>query len=107
MSDRRATGRSSSPSEVIAALRELIEALDHRVPRAERSGEIQIGQDAARLRSEAVTRIEALQQAGLNRPTHDQELVDAIMSDDGNPTPPATRGAHPSCCATMHGGTAR
>ena len=39
------------------------------------------------LRKEAVTRIEALQRGGLNRPTHDQELADAIMADDGNPTP--------------------
>ena len=39
------------------------------------------------LRNEAVTRIEALQRAGLDRPAHDQELVDAIMTDDGNPTP--------------------
>ena len=38
------------------------------------------------LRSEAVTRIGALERAGLNRPTHDQELIDAIMTDDGNPT---------------------
>jgi len=39
------------------------------------------------LRNEAVTRIEALQRGGLNRPAHDQELVDAILTDDGNPTP--------------------
>ena len=44
-----------------------------------------IGKDAAMLRSEAVTRIEALQHAGLNRPTHEQELLDAIMTDDGTP----------------------
>ena len=39
------------------------------------------------LRNEAVTRIEALQRAALSHPTHDQALVDAIMTDDGNPTP--------------------
>ena len=39
------------------------------------------------LRNEAVTRIEALQRAGMNRLTHDQDLADAIMTDDGNPTP--------------------
>jgi hypothetical protein len=53
MSDRR-TPEESSPSEVMAARRALIEAL-HR--------------------------------AALNRPSHDPELVDAIMTDDGNPTP--------------------
>ena len=86
MSDRRITG-SSSPAEVIAALRELIEALDRRLPRADSSWEIRIGNEAAMLRKEAVTRIEALQHAALNRPAHDQGLVDAIMTDDGNPTP--------------------
>ena len=86
MSDRRITG-GSPPSEVIAALRELIEALDRRVPQVERSGELRIGKDAAMLRSQAVTRIEALQRAALNRPAHDQALVDAILTDDGNPTP--------------------
>jgi hypothetical protein len=86
MSDRRIT-ESSSPSEVIAALRELIEALDCRVPHADRSGEIRIGKDAAMLRNEAVTRIAALQHTGLNHPAHDRELVDAIMTDDGSPTP--------------------
>jgi len=86
MCERRMT-HESSPSEVLAALRELVEALDRRVPQAERSGETRISKDAAMLRSEAVTRIEALQHAGLKRPPHDQELVDAIMTDDGNPTP--------------------
>ena len=86
MSDRLITC-NSSPSEVIAALSELIDALDRRVPQAERSGEIRIGKEAAMLRNEAVTRIEALQRAGLSHPSHDQTLVDAIMSDDGNPTP--------------------
>ena len=77
----------SSPSEVLAALHELIEALDRRAPQADRSGEIRISKDAAVLRSEAVTRIEALKHADLERPAHDQERVDAIMTDDGNPTP--------------------
>ena len=55
---------SPPASQVIAALRELIEALDRRIPHADRSGEIQIGKDAAALRSQAVARIEALQRAG-------------------------------------------
>ena len=62
----------SSAAEVLAALRELVEALDRRVPHLERSGEIQIAKDAALLRKEAVTRIAALEHAGPNRPTHDQ-----------------------------------
>ena len=86
MNDRPING-SSSPSEVIAALSELIEALDHRVPQAERSGEIRIRKDAAMLRHEAVARIDALRRAELNHRHHDQALVDAVMTDDGNPTP--------------------
>ena len=75
----------SSPSEILAALHELVEALDRRVPHLERSGEIQIAKDAEMLRKEAVTRIAALQRTGLDRTTPDQELVEAIMTDDGNP----------------------
>jgi hypothetical protein len=82
--DRRSAAEAA---EVLTALRELVEALDRRVPHLERSGEIQISKDAALLRNEAVTRIATLQRAGLNRTTHDQELVDAIMTDDGSPTP--------------------
>lgn len=87
-SSARRLAHESSSAELLAALRELVEALDRRVPHLERSGEIQIAKDAALLRHEAVTRIAALEQhAGPNRPTHDQGLVDAIMADDGNPTP--------------------
>lgn len=42
---------------VIADLRELVEALDRRVPRLERAGEIQIAHDAAKLKEEAIRRI--------------------------------------------------
>lgn len=45
----------------IRALRELIAALDRRVPQAQRSGEIAIARDAAALRAQAVKRIEALE----------------------------------------------
>ena len=86
MNDRPITGKSSS-SEVIAALSELIDALDQRLPQAERSGEIRIRNDAAMLRHEAVARIDALRRADLNHRSHDQALVDAVMADDGNPTP--------------------
>jgi len=53
-----------SPSTaVIATLRELIEALDRRVPHVERAGEAQISKDAAALREAAVKRIEELTHA--------------------------------------------
>ena len=44
-------------------LRELIEALDRRVPQIERSGEIAIAQDAATLRAKALERLVHLEAA--------------------------------------------
>ena len=73
-------------SSVLAALRELISALDSRVPHLERTGEIRIAKDAQILPSEAVARIEALQRAGSDDDTpYNPELVEAIMTDDGGP----------------------
>ena len=72
----------ASTARIIAALGELIDALDRRAPHIERAGEIQIAREAARLRSEAVDRINALRSAGSE---HDANLVNAIMSDDGGP----------------------
>ena len=51
-------------AQLIATLRELIEALDRRVPHVERAGEAQIARDAAALREVAVKRIEELTRAG-------------------------------------------
>lgn len=47
--------------ELIGDLRELIAALDRRVPRLERQGETAIARDAARLRDEAIARITQLE----------------------------------------------
>jgi hypothetical protein len=76
MSDQPPT--RGSTARVIAALGELIDALDRRVPHIERAGEIQIARDAARLKSEAVARINELRSA-----VSDSNLANAIMSDDG------------------------
>jgi hypothetical protein len=46
----------------IRHLRELIAALDRRVPHVERSGEAAIARDAAALRDKALKRIAALEQ---------------------------------------------
>jgi hypothetical protein len=46
--------------ELLQELRELIEALDRRVPRVERAGESAIARDAAVLRSTAVKRLHEL-----------------------------------------------
>ena len=49
--------------QVIEDLRELIIALDRRVPRLERTGEIAIARDAAALKVEALARIAELEAA--------------------------------------------
>jgi hypothetical protein len=53
--------RDDTPTEQIRHLRELIDALDRRLPRIERVGEIEIAQDAAILRDKALKRITELQ----------------------------------------------
>ena len=50
-------------SELIVELRQLIDALDRRVPRLERSGEADIARDAAALRAEALARIAVLEKS--------------------------------------------
>ncbi len=59
-----AAKRDETPTEQIRHLRELIDALDRRVPRIERSGEIQIARDAAELREKALRRIASLESRG-------------------------------------------
>jgi hypothetical protein len=48
------------PGDVARRLRELIAALDRRVPRLERAGEASIAEDAASLRARAVKRLEEI-----------------------------------------------
>ena len=47
-------------NDLIGRLRELIEALDSRVPHFEREGEVGIAQDAAALKQKALERIAEL-----------------------------------------------
>ena len=84
MTERRLSG-ASAPSRILSALRELIRALDRRVPHPERSGELRIAGDAQMLRRDALARIEELQRAGSDGNLYDQDLVEAIMTDDGGP----------------------
>jgi hypothetical protein len=74
-------------SSTVAALRELIDALDRRVPHVERLGEARIAREAAALKNEALARIEELK-----RP-RDAALANAVMTDDGGP---ATKDEAPS-----------
>jgi hypothetical protein len=57
-------------SELLAALEEIVEALDRRIPHVERASELDIATDAKRLRAAAVERIAVLrrQVADANRP---------------------------------------
>lgn len=52
--------QDDTPTEQVQLLRELIEALDRRVPQIERTGEIQIARDAAELKEKALKRIAEL-----------------------------------------------
>ena len=85
MGDPRQAG-APGRDHVIAALGELIEALDRRVPHIERAGEVRIAQEAATLRKEAVTRIEELTSAASDLQAREAALSDAVMNDDGGPT---------------------
>jgi len=65
VADVRASSRSApvaiASADVLRELRELIAALDRRVPQVQRAGEIAIARDAAALRKRAVKRIEELE----------------------------------------------
>jgi hypothetical protein len=77
---RRAVERERT---VAVALRELIEALDRRVPHVERLGEVRIAREAAVLRKEAAARLEELGTSESDLQRRDDEISDAVLSDDG------------------------
>ena len=77
--------RIESTTSRVSALRELISALDRRVAHAERPGEIGIARDAHNLRGAAVARIDSLTRDDLDDRLVNQELAEAIMTDDGGP----------------------
>jgi hypothetical protein len=74
-----------SRDRVIAALIELIDALDRRVPHVERAGEIAIAREAAALKKGALARIDELKRAGSTQKTREVTLANEVMSDDGGP----------------------
>jgi hypothetical protein len=61
MSTERRSARAREASALARELRELIAALDRRVPRVEQAGEGAIARDAAALREKAVQRLEELE----------------------------------------------
>jgi hypothetical protein len=72
-------------NRVVAALRELVDALDRRVPHVERLGEVRIAREAAGLRKEAAKRLEKLSPMELESHAGESERSDAVMTDDGGP----------------------
>ena len=79
---------------LVAALRELIDAVDRRVPQLKRAGEPGVARIAAALRGEAACRLEAMSRRDVEADEHDSALVDAVMTDDGAPTPLDTTPEH-------------
>ena len=79
--DEPASGRDL----VVAALRELVDALDRRLGHVERLGEARIAHEAASLRKEAMNRIKELTTASGDRDTREAARSDAVMADDGGP----------------------
>ena len=72
---------ASNTDGVLAALGELIEALDRRLPPVERLGEVRIAREAGALRDEAKARVDELVA------TREAELSSTTMADDGGPLP--------------------
>ena len=72
-------------SGVVAALRELIDAVDRRVPQLEGACEPRVAKVAAALRHEASSRLEEMSRLDVKHDAHDRALVDAVMTDDGGP----------------------
>jgi hypothetical protein len=79
--------RTSDRARVVAALRELVEALDRRVPQVERLGEVGIAREAAALRKEAAKRLEELTLREPDRQAREVDRSGAEMTDDGGPLP--------------------
>jgi hypothetical protein len=69
-------------TDAIGTLRELVDALDRRVPRAASAGETRIAFEAAALRKAALNRIEELTRPRADD-AYDQVLAEAVMSDEG------------------------
>jgi hypothetical protein len=79
--------RTSDRQRVVDALRELVEALDRRVPHVERLGEVRIAREAAALRKEAANRLDELTLTQPDRQAHEDARSAADMTDDGGPLP--------------------
>jgi hypothetical protein len=79
--------RTSDRQRVVDALRELVEALDRRVPHVERLGEVRIAREAAALRKDAANRLDELTLTQPDRQAREDARSAADMTDDGGPLP--------------------
>ena len=61
LATKAAKPKPATPARQIQHLRELIEALDRRLPQMERVGELQIARDAAALKKRALARLADLE----------------------------------------------
>jgi hypothetical protein len=93
--------RQAPAAGIVVALRELIDAVDRRVPQLERAGEPRVAQIAAALRGEAACRLEEMSRRDVEADEHDGGLVDAIMTDDGGPAPGDTTPASTDLSAVL------
>jgi hypothetical protein len=82
--NRSHSRRNEDTAVTLAALVELIDALDRRIPLMARTGEVHICKQAADLKSEALGRIQVLNEAVRTR---EAALSQAVMTDDGGPPP--------------------
>jgi len=85
MSDERRT--RPGHTAMSAALHELIEALDRRVPAITRAGEARIREQAAELRAEATLRILALTEADAEAERRRTDPADVLATGDGTAAP--------------------
>ena len=69
--------------QAVRELRELIAALDRRVPQVQRAGEEAIARDAATLRARAVTRIDELESESSSPET--AQMSDELLRDEKKP----------------------
>ena len=72
--------KNANAADQIRHLRELIAALERRVPRIERTGEVQIARDAASLKMKALKRIAELEQPADGRSATESDTASAEES---------------------------
>jgi hypothetical protein len=81
------TTRSASDRTVLDDLRELVAALDRRVPHPERKGESAIAQDSARMKKRAEARIEQLEESDQDAPRSVDPVPISAIIDVSRPRP--------------------